>query len=296
MRENKDVEVSTSSAMNVVIAIVVVILVVSIGGQALVNRQERDRIESIGISDILQEVNSGFDESFCDSVSTSLKENKFLSTAIKNRNLVASAAKKLDVWSARPFTEKNVWINQRALESASLKASLDKLIVSQALTTLQSKGLDDHVKRLDEKREDFAIDLRSGALTACGLAKKFQTYVDILDKFNQGRAAILELASQYPWYPKGFSEVERFPGFAYKNKAGNACSYGASCASFAIVSEVSCPNTLYVEVNFYDSSGAVVDWSNDTAQALRAGQIARLAANSYKSGGGGWSFSEISCY
>ena len=62
-----------------------------------------------------------------------------------------------------------------------------------------------------------------------------------------------------------------------------------------VVTWIGCQN-LYVEVNFLDSTNSVVDWSNDTARGLRAGDRVKLEFVSFDDSARSTRLVEISCY
>lgn len=61
------------------------------------------------------------------------------------------------------------------------------------------------------------------------------------------------------------------------------CSYGSSCSQIKVkATGTSCPDGLYVEVNFLDRSGTIVDYSNDLVSSLARGQSAILTFTTYE--------------
>jgi len=134
------------------------------------------------------------------------------------------------------------------------------------------------------------------SIIACGLVQDSAALDDSAFKLDQRLLNMKSLANNLPWYPKGFDEYQ--PGFAFKKstKKGLDC-YSCWGIVFEVVSNKSCPNTMYVEANFLDSSGAVFDWSNDTVHALKAGQIAYVQLITYGfSGSGTVHVTKVDCY
>ena len=101
------------------------------------------------------------------------------------------------------------------------------------------------------------------------------------------------LASQVPWYPEGFREYSSTIAYQWVKNAGNNC-YSCRYSTVDIISKRSCSG-VYAEVNFEDSSGRVVDWTNDTLPYLDAYQVGRLQFETYIRNGTVTSIVEISC-
>lgn len=60
------------------------------------------------------------------------------------------------------------------------------------------------------------------------------------------------------------------------------CPYGSSCSQMKVkASRTSCPDGLYVEVNFMDRRGNIIDFSNDVVGSLMRGETAILTFTSY---------------
>ena len=98
-----------------------------------------------------------------------------------------------------------------------------------------------------------------------------------------------------PWYPKGYSEYDSNIATKWDNSGGYDC-YDCTYAKLMIVSQDGCSGGVYAEVNFLDSSGVAVDWSNDTVPSLSASSYAQLIFESYSAtGGGSVEISRIDC-
>lgn len=70
------------------------------------------------------------------------------------------------------------------------------------------------------------------------------------------------------WIPKGYELIG-------ENVAGKIANHTIDCIdcgglSWKVVSKLGCMNGLYVEANFIDESGTVIDWSNDSIPTLGA--------------------------
>jgi len=94
------------------------------------------------------------------------------------------------------------------------------------------------------------------------------------------------------WYPEGYKSLSVNSTFAIQWVKGAEDPCGSIACTFStmnIVSQSDCPGGVYVEVNFLDSSGTVIDWSNDVVAALGQGQVAQLQFSSYESAASGGS-------
>lgn len=99
---------------------------------------------------------------------------------------------------------------------------------------------------------------------------------------------------QEPWYPEGYEEYP--DGLTAWKWVERGCRYStASCVHADVVPKLGCQN-LYVEVNVLDSSGAVIDWTNDTARAVNSGQVAKLEFAIFDDRAASVNLVEINCY
>ncbi len=102
-------------------------------------------------------------------------------------------------------------------------------------------------------------------------------------------------ALERPWYPKGYSEYDDNIATKWDNSGGYDC-YGCTYAKLMVVAHEGCSGGVYAEVNFLNSSGVAVDWSNDTLPSLGANSYAQLTFESYSAtGGGSVEISRIDC-
>lgn len=137
----------------------------------------------------------------------------------------------------------------------------------------------------------FVGAVKSRVLTECSLNTG---YGDALE-FHQSAVRLQQLAARKPWYPEGFTQYSLDSNIAYM-WADRRCSYSSgSCAHMDVVTKSGASN-LYVEVTFTDKGGAYVDWSNDTARSLRAGQIAKLEFVSFDNAVRSVRLAEITTY
>jgi hypothetical protein len=98
--------------------------------------------------------------------------------------------------------------------------------------------------------------------------------------------------STVEWLPEGFTAYGSDVGWRW---ADSTCTLStARCTHMEVLSRDGC-SSLYVEVNFVDSSETVLDWSNDTARALQPLQMALLEFSTFEDSASASSVAEINC-
>ena len=143
----------------------------------------------------------------------------------------------------------------------------------------------------DSQLEGFVTD----SIDACELTAAASELESAAYKLDSRMTSMKSSANNLPWYPKGFDE--KFPGVAFKKSNRGLDCYSCRGIVYEVITNRSCPNQLYVEANFLDSSGAIYDWSNDTVQSLPAGKIAYVEIITYSgSGSGTVMVTEANCY
>ena len=132
------------------------------------------------------------------------------------------------------------------------------------------------------------------SIDECGLANKWATAKDQAVTANDLAGRIQTQADSAPWYPKGY--VEREPGLAYKwvENPDSDCYY-CSYWQMDVIARDGCPNGLYAEINIENSSGTVIDWTNDRIPSLSQGDKARLTFETYNDASDSASVTELSC-
>lgn len=122
----------------------------------------------------------------------------------------------------------------------------------------------------------------------CDADGEYLSTVSSLESSKAEFDRILALSQDYqlqiprPTHSAGDNKSFRFNGFSAEWVSGESspCS-GCSYWTLEISPEnVRCAG-VYSEVNIYDASGRVVDWSNDWVPSLRPGEVARLQFQSY---------------
>ena len=98
------------------------------------------------------------------------------------------------------------------------------------------------------------------------------------------------------WVPTGFTAWSGDYTMAWKwtEKSDYSCQT-YSCISVEFISKNGCPNGLYAALNWLDSSGAVISYSNENIPSLNAYQTAKLKFDDVEGNGQNGEISTISC-
>lgn len=71
---------------------------------------------------------------------------------------------------------------------------------------------------------------------------------------------------------------------------------GVTCFAMNVVTEQSCPRSLYASITLFNSAGNNIGWTNDTAQGVQAGEKVRMVFDTYERGVESARVAEINCY
>ena len=196
-----------------------------------------------------------------------------------------------DSYDADDFVSQNEWV--RPLVTLETTDEIDALLRSNFDSLLDVSEFEGAKQFEESYPPDYqkAMEAFSGAvLEECGLVEAYEEMGDLFGEATR----VVRLANNVPWYPKGFREYA--DGLTAWDWTDRNCSYNyARCSHMDVIAALQC-SSLYVEVNFLDSSGSVVDWSNDTARNLRAGQTAKLEFVSFDDYARQVELVEILCY
>ena len=196
-----------------------------------------------------------------------------------------------DSYDADDYVKDNSWV--RPLVTVELLEDLSAITIpafDEVLEKSAFNGASELESNYPGTYQKHASDFEEAVLDECGLAETFSLQRDLARQATR----VVSLANNVPWYPKGFTEYE--DGLTAWDWADRSCSYSSGrCSHMDVVSWIGCQN-LYVEVNFLDSTNSVVDWSNDTARGLRAGDRAKLEFVSFDDSVRSTRLVEISCY
>lgn len=101
--------------------------------------------------------------------------------------------------------------------------------------------------------------------------------------------------------PAGFERHETSRGIAIgveweKPTRAECRGSGVTCFAINVVTEQSCPRSLYASITLFGSTGNNIGWTNDTAQGVQAGEKVRLVFDTYERGVESARIAEINCY
>ncbi|MEY4559078.1 MAG: hypothetical protein RLZ82_93 [Actinomycetota bacterium] len=221
------------------------------------------------------------------SLSSEIEVEKILAVVKKNASSVAKASK--DAWSSLEWKDENPsWFSGESYSdqvNANIKVTIASNTERLVKPLLDAEEFEGYMR----SKSHWTYLLFQPVVYACGLTKTLET----LDDYDSNLRTIASQAENLPWYPKGFTEIPRYPGFAL-GKANGSCSYSfGSCAIFNIVSQTACPTSLYVEANGLNGD-VVTSWGNDTAR-VAAGQVARIEIT-FSENVDTWEMTNINCY
>lgn len=145
----------------------------------------------------------------------------------------------------------------------------------------------EQITRWSEEWLDYALDRCDLSTMYDEITSAYEGALRAVDRFETRAARV-------PWYPEGYSEVRA--GIAGQWVDAPRDCYSCYQWDFDMVAEDGCLGGVYAEINILDSSGRVIDWTNDTLSSLRPGEIGRLTFQEY--GGSGTlsaRLSELTC-
>jgi hypothetical protein len=130
-------------------------------------------------------------------------------------------------------------------------------------------------------------------LKECESLRDYPVVLSQVTELQNELDRIRGLSQNIPWYPDGFSTYTQ--DIAYKFVTGRGCDYSsASCWNIDVVSKLSC-SYLYVELNILDSSGAIIDYTNDAARNVAAGQVVKLSLATFNDSASTGEITQITC-
>ena len=125
--------------------------------------------------------------------------------------------------------------------------------------------------------------------------EKGTSFTEIEEKFLALKFEVNRVRTLYanlPWYPDGFELFDT--NIAYKLAKGRGCDY-FDCWNYDVVTKVSC-SSLYVEMNMFESSGAIIGFTNDSARNVSAGQVVKMRFDDPYGDATSGRITEMSCY
>ncbi len=232
-----------------------------------------------------------FSASLMESCSTLSKPFETSGLAVKTQSRIDGMKDVSDAFEAQDFVKDRDWVAE-ILQDQSLQSIESTIAVNFRKALAQSKTVGASTLESDYPPvfNAFLSEYTSESLTSCALAGDFQNFKDLKSQAQR----LTALAANAPWYPRGFTASA--DGTTAWKWADRSCSYySGRCNHIDVVSSTGC-SSLYVEVNFLDSGGSVVDWSNDTARGLAAGQTAKLEFVTFSESVSSAQLVDISCY
>lgn len=204
-------------------------------------------------------------------------------TSVVAKRTKSLDGKSNDPYKAAKFVGNNGWV----YEDLSVGFNEDwESAATEALNAV-SNGQAGTVESLD--------DYRRASLEACGLDEDYETLRSDVSVVDSDQSSVLSAAEEKPWYPKGYEEWVDGVAFKY-NASATRNSYLCGWA-YNVVCRDGCPNGLYVEVNFEDGNGTIVDYGNDYIAQLLPGDkaLVQLRVGSRCGNVDSFSVTEVNC-
>ena len=146
----------------------------------------------------------------------------------------------------------------------------------------------------EEQFSGFLDDVVEG----CGIDAEYTALIAASQGLDNKLSTLRTRAQNLPWYPKDFGTWYGDSTLAWRwaEKGEFNCSYGDRCQAIFVASKSGCPSGLYAKINILDSSGVVVDYSNDLLSGIRAGEVAKMQFEFFTRGAGSTRLEELNCY
>ena len=199
--------------------------------------------------------------------------------------------------ASQEFVIANDW----ALEASRLNLSAPRVsdhsdpIFDKLLESSNFEGAGQLVFNYPKLYSRYQSDFKKQLIDVCGLTRtvSLQERVVELARGVVSRASDESGYSSVGWWPEGYFSYYLDDSVAWK-WADRRCSGSGACWHVDVISRDGC-NSLYAEISISDSSGNLVDWSNDSARGLMAGQVAELQFRSFESGSLSGRLVELNC-
>lgn len=143
--------------------------------------------------------------------------------------------------------------------------------------------------------EELFAEFTESIFSNCELNLFWEQTRTVANNLDSKLSKLNVASNLVPWYPDGFEEYQA--GIAFKAKRGQLDCYSCRGLVYEVITKNGCSNRLYVQANFFTSSGTVYDWSNDVVYNLGAGQKALIELKTFRDSGGSGKvrITEISC-
>ena len=161
---------------------------------------------------------------------------------------------------------------------------------------IDSKGKNLSKDDVSSGTAELSQEVVESAVKYCKLKTKYSDdYGQLSARYNSLMQDVQSLADQVPWYPEGYSEWSEDPSLAWKWDKGGYCNLGDSCWHAKVISLAGC-SSLYAEINIMDSSGNVIDYTNDLAGSLSANSTAILEFSTYNDYASTGRLTKLDCF
>lgn len=134
-------------------------------------------------------------------------------------------------------------------------------------------------KHLSRIKLVFLLTFLALGTTSCGIAPKDQAFsrpqISTPSDLDPSEPA------QVNWAPKGFSKFDESIAFKFTTSKGQSPCSDCNYWKVTIIANEECKDGVYAELNMLDSSGTVLNWSNDSIPFLGARQKAVLTFENY---------------
>lgn len=176
-----------------------------------------------------------------------------------------------DAYTASDFVATHTWVTQN--EQASYQRALSD--ISRPRLAAVTRGA--------AQRQDFVDAFTADALSVCHLGATNQLVSRKLAALDSRASAVAALASNVPWYPRGYYPTPTDSTVAWHWVTSPNCGLsggGDVCWGIDVIAQNGCSNGLYAEINIV-SAGTVVNFSNATLGSLGANQPASLTFDAF---------------
>lgn len=290
-----------------IFAVLAVILVATVSGCSESKNVSFDSLENAS----LNAFTSDYDlHRYFEDKKLCSKTKKKLVSASNYKFLNGKVAKLSDIASdnarrANKFVNSTSWsetIDESIYEErgSAYKSYIERTTHSWLETKL-SEFSDSNGKILSVDEFSYGADLLSAevvssAVKFCKLKTQYSDgYAELANRYNSLMQDVQSLALQVPWYPEGYSEWSDDPSLAWKWDDGGYCNLGDSCWHAKVISQNGC-SSLYAEINIMDSSGNVIDYTNDLAGSLSPYSTAVLEFSTYNDYASTGQLTKLNCY
>jgi hypothetical protein len=179
----------------------------------------------------------------------------------------------------KTFASKATWLAPTSTQS-DFTARVEA-VISAALTDTVK---DVELLGLSDSNRGLMESLWSSAFTTlvkaeCDFEGVETETLSTLSTYDNVMSRASSVASNAPWYPKGYYEYSTNLAYKWVTKSYDcwSCWYW----HLKVITNVVCPSGIYVEGNIF-TGASITDWTNDTVPYLGPGQTATLRLVTYQ--------------